>query len=190
MEEYRPNYRNIIRKSKNKTKKRVIILIALLATSLSLNAAIGVKKVYEEAKDSHEYMDEVNNFNAVVARNTFRTNDGSQPFINTFSLAVDVRNLEVTDRDEFYHHLISIVQNIMYEKHTNFDNLIKDLDLDELAQSNSIYPTVQEFYEFLENANLLNENGSINFEAWEKYDKEVYTMKNDIQELKEAGVKK
>ena len=64
------------------------------------------------------------------------------------------------------------------------------MNLDELAQKNPIFPTNQEFMEFLNQNNLLiGENkDEIDFQKWEKLDKISLDYQKEVDDIK--GVKK
>lgn len=179
------NYQSRKKKKIAVDERKRLILSILLTTSISLSAIYGVvsgaKNLYKGAKDTYFYNKEAYKYYEILNDNSHITNDRKNIFINTFNLANDLKNLDIQDKEEFYHHLIGVAQHIKWNKDINFENLLEDLDLDELAKENSTFPTTQEFYDFLKTYNLLNEDGNIDFEAWEDYDKEVFSFENKMK---------
>lgn len=168
------NYKKRLRKKVDVLRKKKSVLAVLLAGSVTLNALAIGSDLYELASSTLEHNDEVERYEYIIDNHIHRTNDKQNWFINTFCVAQDLKSLEVKDREEFYHTLISVALNIRYDKNKNFKQIIDSLNLDSLAKENSVYPTEAEFEEYLQEFGLIDENGVIDFDRWKSLDKDMF----------------
>ena len=191
--EYKPNYNNIVKKKRYKYDVKKLTLAILLTTSIGISSAYGIvastSKVVNVIGDAIEYNNEVDSYRKIVADNTVRTSGNDGYFINVYDLACDFFRLENNCKEDVYHNLICIMNNISYNKEENLMNLLMHIDLNAMSINNSNFPSVSELYDFFEENNILNEDGSINFDAWKKYDKNTFLLKQDLLEDVSNGVK-
>lgn len=180
-----PNYRNRRKRSVKKDTKRRLVL-AVLVAAIGISSVYGVKEAvvntYDFVKDTIVYDSEVFSYRDLINKNCHRTNDNQHYFIDTYSLAQDVKKLEVSKPEDVYHHFISIATNIDYNRNENFRTFLNSYDLDSMSQLEIVYPTYQEFSNFLYEYSLLNEDGSINFDKWREYDKKVYNFEKELDD--------
>lgn len=184
LENRKPNYSNRKKKKVSVVAKKKFVLALLVATigiSSVYGITQGVSNTYDFLKDTIVHNHEIYSYKDLVSKNCHVTNDYQHYFIDTYNLAQDVRKLEVTRPEDVYHHLIGIARNMDYNRSENFRTFLNCYDLDSLAQEMSVYPTYQEFSDFLFEHNLLNEDGTINFDRWKEYDKKVYIFEKDME---------
>ena len=179
-----PNYNNKIKKGRTISKKRQLVLSVLLSASMTFSTATIAKIGVDALKDQITYNKSTNQYSSIIEDNTYRTNSGEHYFINASDVAEDIKELEIEDKYDLYHHLIGIAQNIHWNKNQNFQDVLDYFDLDETAKRDTDYPTEAEFISFLENHKLLEKDGTIDFDAWEKLDKKMINLENDLERVR------
>lgn len=181
----RANYRNRRSKEIELKRKKQNVLAVLLAASIGLSSVYGLvegtKNLVGGVKNAFAYDHETDKYFEMVQDNTHVTDDRKNVFINPHGLADDVKKLYVWEKDDLYHHLIGVAQHIQWNKNTNFNDLVRSLELDKLAKENPNYPTTQDLHDFLIVYDLLNEDGTIDFEAWKDYDKAAFSFENKMK---------
>jgi len=176
MENGNVDYANKYKKQVKALKKQRCVLLILLATSLGIGG-------YHAHKDDIKYNRYTyENYYHLVNDNIYtRVNAGEEvKIINAYELAKDVKEINFKNRKEFYHCLIGIVNNIDYQKEQNFKDFVIALGLDSLAEENPIYPSTAEFKQFLDEYNLLKEDGTIDFNKWKEIDKELVNIEESV----------
>lgn len=175
-----PNYRNRQKRQKNYEARKKMVLVTLLA-SLSINVGGLALKGVDALKDEIIYNAETWQHFKILDKNEIMTDNKENLFIKTDTLAEDIKELPVENELDFYHHLIGVARNIRWNINQNFDNLLDDLNLNKLDQKNSDYPSEQEFRSFLERYGLIKEDGTIDFERWEEYDKKTTLLEREFE---------
>lgn len=182
MENIQPNYQNRKRKNIHKNRRKKQVLTILLATSLGLNGITIISTAVKKFTDQLEYNESVRKQYELVDENTHKTDNKQYDFVDAYELASDIKsNLEVKEKDDMYHHLIAIMKHIEWNRNENFRSILAHLDLDKLSAENEKYPSMAELETFLETKGFINEDGTIDFDSWEKYDKKVINLENDIE---------
>ena len=175
------NYnKRVTRKTKLVDKKKFVMAI-LLTGSLSLNAVNAINKTVEVIKDEVTQAYRVNDFKDYVNDNIHRTSDKQHYFIDNYDMAKDfIEKAEINSRQDFYHQIILLAQNIDYNRNSNFEDFIRSLNLDKLNKEDSIYPSEYEFKEFLYRYDLIDSEGKINFKRWIEFDKQIFNVENEF----------
>lgn len=193
MSEYRPNYSDRRRKKVKTVDKKRFIVAVLLTASIGLSTGYGVYKggetVINNISDKIYYEHESKPYFEMVNR-SFRTNPESfKQYISMNQLAHDFLQLEFENKDDVYHSLIECARFMRYNLDENFNDLLDYLDLDTLAKNNKVFPSKNEVYAFLNNKGFIKEDGKINFDEWRDYDKDVFNMERELDNLKEGKSK-
>lgn len=191
--EYRPNYNNRKRKKVSIVNKKRCVVAVLLTASIGMSATYGVynvgKNVVNKISDNYYYGQESSPYFEMVD-SKFRTNPANgNKFIDMSTLSDDFKSLEFTSKDDVYHALIECARFMRFNLDKNFDDLLIYLNLDKLSSENSIYPTRDEVYDYLSNKGFIKEDGTIDFNSWRDYDREVFNAERKLDNLKEGKAK-
>lgn len=185
MNENQPiNYRNRKRKTIRNVDKKKFTLAILLAASITFGtAAYGVKEAIDSAIDTVTYKLDSDRYEQLIRDNSHVVNNEGDYFVETIDVAEDLLSEkidEINSREDFYHALLSTARKIEYNRQDNFKDLVRSLELDELSKTSSIYPSTQEFEEFL-NANGLIKDGKIDFDEWKELDQKTFQFQRKIE---------
>jgi len=188
--QYQPNYNHRTSKRISPIRKKKMILSWLLSMTIGITSVYGivegVKNISEKITDDFNYSRDSKVYEEMVNNNFHRTIDKEAYFLRTYELSRDFKELKFESKEEVYHALLGCARFMRYNIDENFRDFIRVLDLDSLAQSNPVYPTSQELYSFIESLDCIKEDGTIDFEKWKEYDKKVFNLERELEELKEG----
>ena len=177
-----PNYQNKYTKTTTITQRRKNIISALLAVSIGLNVASVLIPAVKDIKNDIIYNMDSNEYFDLVQKNLYVINgDMDKNFIDIHKVAKTISLTQINTKEDFYHILIKTALQINFNRNENFNDLLEALRLDNLAFSNPVYPSYNDLNEFLQENGLYNDDGTINFDEWEKYDKKVFAFNQELE---------
>ena len=185
----KPNYKNRKKKKVHIEDKKRFILAVLLALTIgfgSYTAADLVNNAVDSISDNYHYELESKSYKDMVNKEKITIVGTNDKMLDIFDIAKKFKQINFVDTDDVYHGLIECARFFQFNTDKNFKDFIWAIDLDKMAQENPIYPTSLELDEFLKKHNFLLEDGSIDFESWRDYDKELFNMQRELEEFKES----
>ena len=184
------NYNDKKEKKISKNRYKRMILAALLAgiTAVTSYTVVDVvKNGIDAIEDTYHYNKESKAYHEMVNKEFYHVMGTSNLALDVGNIANDFKQLSFKDKDDVYHGIIECVRFFRFNLDENFRKFLNNLDLNEMSKENSLFPSEAELYQFLENHDFIKEDGSIDFDAWRDYDKEVFNMERELKEFKENG---
>ena len=164
------------RSSKKRQTRRTVCLSLVLTVML-----VAGKTVIDKANEYADYQNDTRSYAGIVDSNAHRTKDNSGYYIDAYEVAQDIKKVEIHSDEEFYHTLFSVMRNIDYQKEKHLHSIVGFLNLDSLNAENSVYPSEVEFYTFLENYGIMDDDGHIDFERWKSIDRIMYEQISELE---------
>lgn len=139
----------------------------------------------DAVKDAYHYSVESKPYYEMVSKEFYHIPGTNNKALEVYDVANSFMKLSFENKDDVYHGLIECARFFRYNLDSNFRQFLNCLDLDEMSKLHPYFPSESELYKFLDSHGFINEDGTIDFDSWRDYDKEVFNMERELNDLKE-----